>query len=51
VIAVGSTTEVAGIVSVDARNIADGGVGPITTRLFDLYKQYVFEHCRPRANV
>ena len=47
VIAVGSTTEVAGIVSVDARNIGTGQAGPVTSRLFELYKQHILEHSQP----
>ena len=49
VIAVGSTTEVAGVVSVDARNIGDGVAGPVTDRLFQLYKRHVYEQCRTPA--
>jgi D-alanine transaminase len=46
VIAVGSTTEVAAVTQVDRHRIASGRPGPITSMLFDLYKRYVFKHCR-----
>jgi D-alanine transaminase len=46
VIAVGSTTEVAGVVSIDSQRIAAGRPGPLTQQLFELYKQYVFDQCR-----
>ena len=48
VIAVGSTTEVAGVTTVDGRKIGDGKPGKMTSRLFELYKQYVFKNCRQK---
>ncbi len=49
VIAVGSTTEIAAVVTVDGKRIGDGRPGPMTHRLFEKYKRYVFDRCRPAA--
>ena len=46
VIAVGSTTEVASVTHVDGRQVGSGGVGPIAKRLFEMYRDYIYEHCR-----
>ena len=46
VIAVGSTTEIAAVTPVDGRQIGDGSAGPIAKRLFEMYRDYVYEHCR-----
>jgi len=39
----GSSTEVAGVVRIDGKPVADGKVGPITRRLETLYRKYVAE--------
>jgi len=45
VIAVGTTTEIAAIVSVNGRTIADGQPGPVTARLWDAFREHVVREC------
>ncbi len=45
VIAAGTTTEIASVIAVDGQRVGDGAVGPVTQRLFDLFRANIAEKC------
>ena len=45
VLALGTTTDVAAVTTIDDRQVADGQPGPVATRLSGLYRQYVAQQC------
>ena len=49
VIAVGTNTEVAAILSIDGKTVGDGKPGSVTTHLFQLFRGWVAKECRIMA--
>jgi D-alanine transaminase len=45
VIAVGTNTEVAAVLSIDGKPVGDGKPGPVTEQLFQLYRQWIAREC------